>query len=353
MTLAAKGKKGRSGTAAGKATGRTKASSARKTTSKKSTAKKPSAKKPSAKKKAAPKQAAAKKPVAKKATGKKATGKKATGKKAAPKKKASKPAAAKKSPAKKSPAKAAPAKAAPAKAAPAKKAPAKPAAPKKAAVRVSRASPKVRLPKILELLDKAFGTIVPPQTESVIEKAVYLVLREWGSSAAVAKAMDTLRSEFVDWNEVRVSSTSELARIMLGSSRPSSLRKLHPFALRLRDMIDQVYSDRNDTSFDFLLDLKPKDQIEFLEDLDDLGLHNAYALVQWIAGDDKLALVSSEAAQVAQKLGLVESAAVTRVRKDLGALAPNKDFISWQAHLNQLGEMEPDEWPSSLAEYTG
>lgn len=225
----------------------------------------------------------------------------------------------------------------------------------KPAVRRRRGSPKTRLPAILERLDKTWGAIDPPETVDVLEKAVYLVLREWGSATAVRKAMKTLRDEFVDWNDVRASSVSELARMMLGTGRPASLRRLHGYAERMRDMIDQVYNDRNDTSFDFLLDLKPKEQIEYLEDLDDLGLYNAYALVQWLSaeskGDDRLVLVSSELAQAAQRLGLVESAAVTRVRKELSALASARQLVPIQAHLQRLGDLEPGDWPASIAEY--
>jgi endonuclease III len=238
---------------------------------------------------------------------------------------------------------------------PARKATAKKSATpkKKAPKRASSRSPKARLGQVVERLDKAFGAIKLPDTEDVLEKAVYLILREGLSDTAVKKAMNSLREEFVDWNEVRTSPPSELARMMLATSRASSLRKVDVFVRRVVDMIDQVYNDRNDTPFDFLLDMKARDQIEYLEDLDDLGLHNAYALVQWLSGDNKLALVSSEMAKTAQKLGLTDTAAVTKVRKELSALVGTEAdaLVTAQAHLNQLGELDDDEWPSSLSEF--
>ena len=216
----------------------------------------------------------------------------------------------------------------------------------------SRLSPKKRLSVVLERCDKAFGALSQPETSSVLEKAVYLVLREGLSATAVDKAMQALRAEYVDWNEVRVSSPSELSRTMLGTSRAGSLRKSHPFAQRVREMLDQVYGDRNDTSLEFLTELKARDQIEFLEDLDDLGIHNAYALVQWLSGDAKLTLVSPELARAAQRLGLTDTAAVTKVKKQLSDMLTGGELLAAQAHLNKLGEMEDSDWPNSLSEFT-
>jgi len=219
--------------------------------------------------------------------------------------------------------------------------------------KVPRKGSKARVAELLERLDKAYGAIDPPEdAPTMLEKAVYLVLREGGGKAAVAKAMGALREEFVDWNEVRVSSPSELARLMSGSSKPGTLRRWHDRAQRLREMIDEIYNERNEPSLDFLLDAKPKEQIEFLEDLDDLGVHNAYALVQWVAGEhDKLLLVSSEMAGVCKALGLTDSAAVTKVKKELTAQLDSGRALAAQAHLNKLGDLEPDEWPASVKEF--
>jgi endonuclease III len=269
-------------------------------------------------------------------------------KKKAPAKKAARKPAARKAASRKAPAKkAAPRKAAKAKAkAPPKAPPKVKAKPPKPRV---KGTPKTRLAAALPKLDKVLGSIQQPETESVLEKAVYLVLREGGSSTFAAKAMTVLRDQFIDWNDVRASRPSELARLISGSSKAAPQRRVLERCTRVREMIDQVYNDRNEPSLEFLLDMNLRDQTEYLEDLDDLGIHNAYALVQWVAGDEKLMPVCSAFAKAAQKLGLADSASITKVRKELGTLAPKEAFVSLQAHLTQLGEME-DGWPTSLQE---
>jgi endonuclease III len=211
-------------------------------------------------------------------------------------------------------------------------------------------SPKTCLAKAFPRLEQAFGEIkLPADAESVLEKAVYLILREGGSPTATARAMKSLRQDFADWNEVRASRPAELMRMLSGVRRASTMRRLEGRARRIKDMLDQIYGERNDTSLEFLRDMKAKDQFEFLSELDDLGVHNATGLVQWLSNDDKLVLVTPSLAKPAQKLGLCASAAVTRVRKELSTLAGRERLVALATHLTQLGELE-HAWPAPLRE---
>jgi endonuclease III len=316
--------------ATGKAKKATKKSVAKKTGAKTSTKK-------------ATKKASAKKPAKVAAKARPAASKAAKGAKATSKKAAAKPAAAKAAP-KKVAAKAAPKKVA-------AKAPAEAKPKAKPEPKKRKISPKNRLAAVFEKLDRIFGAIVPPSdTDTIIEKAVYLVLRETGTEPTTARAMKALREEFVDWNEVRLSRPSEMARLMTNSVKSATIKRFVERCRRIGEMLDQIYNDRNEVSLEFLLEEKPKAQVEYLEDLDDLGIHNSYALVQWLSGDEKLCLVSPEMAEVSQTLGLTESAAMAKVKKELTALTGKDKLIQIQAHLNQLGDMERDEWPGALKE---
>jgi hypothetical protein len=192
---------------------------------------------------------------------------------------------------------------------------------------------------------------LPSDTESTVEKAVYLVLREGGSQASTERAMRSLREDFVDWNDVRLSRPSELARLMSNSSKAVTIRRLVGRCERIREMLDQIYNDRNEVNLEFLLDEKPKGQIEYLEDIDDLGIHNAYALSQWLSGEEKLVLASPELCGVCSKFSITGSAAASKVRKELSDLLAEGQATAVQAHLNQLGDMDEPDWPGSVKEY--
>jgi endonuclease III len=225
----------------------------------------------------------------------------------------------------------------------------KPATPKAPRKPRFRGGPKQRLAAVVPRLDKHFGAVLPPETSSVLEKAVYLVLRESGNEAGHA-ALAALREGFIDWNEVRASRPTELAVVMSAGGR-SAKRQLE-MSRRVKDLIDQIYGDRNETSLEFLLEQKTKERLEYLEDLDDLGLHNAYALAQWLSGEDKLVAVAPGLAKAAHALGLCDSAAVTKVRTALSALVKEPAaLVTLQAHLTQLGELEEDKWPPTLQEF--
>jgi hypothetical protein len=235
----------------------------------------------------------------------------------------------------------------PARPAPAPKAPAKPAP------RKLKGTPKSRLEKALPVLDKVYGELALPETSSVLEKAVYLVVREGHPADVTARYMVALKEHFIDWNDVRVSRPTELARMLLGPGRvaQSTHRKLIERGRRVRDLIEQVYGDRNDTTLEFLLEQKAREQVEYLLDLDDLGVHNVAALAQWLSDEDKLVHVGTELAEASHKLGLTDSAAVTRVKKDLSALAPKAELVRVAAHLTQLGATGSDaEWPAPVLE---
>jgi hypothetical protein len=215
-----------------------------------------------------------------------------------------------------------------------------------------RGGPRQRLVAILPLLEKQFGAIQPPETTSVLEKAVYLVLREGAGEPAGGRALASLREGFIDWNEVRASRPVELAVMMSPGARGAAQRRLLDTARRVKDLIDQVYGDRNDTSLEFLLEQKTKERLEYLEDLEDLGLHNAYALAQWLSAEDKLVAVSPGMAKAAHRLGLSDSAAVAKVRTSLSSLQKEPaGLVALQAHLTQLGELEESRWPPSLQEF--
>ncbi|HTE07015.1 MAG TPA: hypothetical protein VK824_12555, partial [Planctomycetota bacterium] len=233
----------------------------------------------------------------------------------------------------------------------AKPAPA-PKVPPKPAPRKLKGTPKSRLEKSLPVLDKVFGELVLPETGTVLEKAVFLVVREGHPADVAGRYMQALKEHFIDWNDVRVSRPTELARMLLGPGRvaQSTHRKLIERGRRVRELIEQVYGDRNDTTLEFLLEQKAREQVEYLSDLDDLGAHNAAALVQWLSGDDKLVHVTTELAEAAHKLGLTDSAAVTRVKKDLSSLAPKAELVRIAAHLTQLGALAEADWPAPVME---
>ena len=192
------------------------------------------------------------KKTAKKATktAAKKTTKKTAAKKATTKKSPAKKAAAKAAPAKKTAAKkAAPKKSAAAKA-PAKKAAPKAAPAKSAAKKTPKASSKpIRFDYFLEKLYEEFGTGgTLPATSENLDVLLFAHLGLQMPLGEAEKAFLALKTQFVDWNEVRISPTEEVKDVLKAATEPRALAKF------LKDFLQRLFIEQHHVGLEFLRD---------------------------------------------------------------------------------------------------
>src|SRR5437879_986402 len=75
-----------------------------------------------------------------------------------------------------------------------------------------------------------------PGERPVLEQFVYAILRENATRDAADQAFTSLREQFFDWNEIRVSSTLEIAETLDGIlSEPESR------AQRIVDLLQEIF----------------------------------------------------------------------------------------------------------------
>ena len=91
----------------------------------------------------------------------------------------------------------------------------------------------------------AKGKQPAPESRPVLEQFIYAVCREGTTREPADKAFRQLQDRFFDWNEVRVSSTRELAEALAGLPHPEAR------AQRIIDFLQEVF----ETEFSF--DLAP------------------------------------------------------------------------------------------------
>jgi len=73
---------------------------------------------------------------------------------------------------------------------------------------------------LFKVVKKEYQPILPPSNRTVIENAIYGCCLEDSSFEAADEAFAKLHENFFDWNEVRVTTTKELAETMKGLSHP-------------------------------------------------------------------------------------------------------------------------------------
>ena len=110
--------------------------------------------------------------------------------------------------------------------------------------------------RLMKLLKKEFGGLPKRQSMPVLETMVYGILLENSTFEAADAAYERLTSEFFDWNEIRVSTVTELEPVFEELSEP------HWRAQRVRHLLYYVFDHQYSWDFDGLkrkkLDLTTK-----------------------------------------------------------------------------------------------
>ena len=73
---------------------------------------------------------------------------------------------------------------------------------------------------LFKVVKKEYQPILPPSNRTVIENAIYGCCLENSTYEAADEAFAKLHENFFDWNEVRVTTTAELAEAMKGLGHP-------------------------------------------------------------------------------------------------------------------------------------
>ncbi|MEZ6140245.1 MAG: hypothetical protein R3B84_06705 [Zavarzinella sp.] len=88
---------------------------------------------------------------------------------------------------------------------------------------------------LFSILNKNFTSQLPPQRE-VIDEVVYGILRENATSENADAAFNQLITQFIDWNEIRVSTVQELCDVLF------MLSDVGPRAQRIISLLQEWFS---------------------------------------------------------------------------------------------------------------
>lgn len=193
---------------------------------------------------------------------------------------------------------------------------------------------RMKVEEILSRLDKSHGKVHPLPEEKPLDHAVFLILRERWDYRKAHKALQILQSEFVDWNEVRVSSAGEIRDLL----RPLGDSEVDVKVEKIFTLLQFVWRERNCVNLDFLGEMDPERQMRVLQGAGVLTAGQIQIVLQAMAGTDEF-LVSPHATRVLQRIGVI-----TRVysdsgaRKSMEALMGPEDLFRFQSHLVQHGD---------------
>ncbi len=191
-----------------------------------------------------------------------------------------------------------------------------------------------KLSRVLGTLERVFGKYRHPMGDSLLDRLVSLILGDGEAADDAESGVHALQQEFLDWNEVRVSSLTEISSVLPHLEPQRATLK----AARLRDTLTRVFDTHHKMTLQFLMDLDPPARRDFLDRLNTVDAWVGQIVVL-LCEEEPTVQDAPHAARVAKRLGILErNATPSKARKALGELLNPDDFYRFHSHFVRLGE---------------
>jgi len=149
-----------------------------------------------------------------------------------------------------------------------------------------------------------YGELKRRKVRPPLDQLIQSVLWRHTSVRRGTRALRELKRNFVDWNEVRVSSIGEISGVM------SAAGWAKPSAERIRRILSSLFVARNVVSLDFLSELTAAQARAFLQSLQEVTRDLADEVLLFSLQADVLPL-SQETAVMCYRLGLIRNERAT------------------------------------------
>jgi endonuclease III len=192
-----------------------------------------------------------------------------------------------------------------------------------------------RLKQALQRAEKRYGkTVQPKKTYSPADFLLFLLLTRNHPREIAERTFHALKNDFVDWNEVRVSSVREIGLSM--KMKDPAAKEAE--ARAIRDCLTQIFRKKNNLSLGFLRETDFERGVKTLASLDGVDLTTSVQValhVDEVPGIQCLPQVL----RVSRRIGLVEKrAGAARARETLSGLVSGADIHRFHRLMLLVGE---------------
>ena len=169
----------------------------------------------------------------------------------------------------------------------------------------------------------------PPEKEDIVEQVVATVLWLDAPAPRAERAFEELRDEFVDWNELRVTVTTDIGRVLEGCGLPPVKGAI------IKRVLAKAVEDFFCFDFDLLKD-KPREELKaWWVNIPGVPHDYAAAILYYIYGYDRV-LVGPDIARLIHRLGLVEDGvAPEEIERRMEGVMPARDALEIYSALRQ------------------
>jgi len=190
------------------------------------------------------------------------------------------------------------------------------------------------LGEVFSRLESDHGrTVVPPSEHSALEAAIFLIVATRHGHDAAERTFRALKSDFVDWNEVRVSSVREIAL----SVKVRDVAARSARADEIRGFLTSLFERQSRVDLGFVAEAGFEDAATELAGYEGLAPGIAAQIALHAVAEEGVQ-TSATLLRVARRLGLVEKRATpTKARSRLDGLVGGDDRHRLHRALLELG----------------
>jgi len=169
----------------------------------------------------------------------------------------------------------------------------------------------------------------PPEKDDLVDQVVATVLWLDAPAPRAERAFEELRDEFVDWNELRVTVTTDIGRVLEGCGLPPVKGAI------IKRILAKAVEDFFCFDFEALREL-PRGKLKgWWVDIPGLPHDYAAAILYYIYDYDRV-LVGPDIARLIHRLGLVEDGvAPEEIERRMEGVMPARDALEIYSALRQ------------------
>ncbi|MHB1001387.1 MAG: endonuclease III domain-containing protein [Armatimonadota bacterium] len=153
--------------------------------------------------------------------------------------------------------------------------------------------------QITALLEESYGCPECKPSYNPLDELIYTILSQTTSAVNYNRAFSNLREQFKSWDDVRTADSSSIESAI----RVGGLAKIK--SQRIKNVLNQIYSMRNELSLDFLADMPAFEARDYLMQFDGVGIKTASCVLMFSLCKPVLP-VDTHVHRITQRLGVID-----------------------------------------------
>ncbi|MBI2191172.1 MAG: hypothetical protein HYU36_04230 [Planctomycetes bacterium] len=198
---------------------------------------------------------------------------------------------------------------------------------------------------VMSKLEKKYPEALPIKRTDPLDQLLTSIIHFDSLPEKARLALELLRKEFVDWNEVRVSAVSEMAAVLREAGLEEDRARL------LKSALTHLFLKKNQLSLDFMKNYPEKQASEFLARFE--GLHPSIVdeVLLLSLGFQRFPL-NEKTQRVCERLGWVDDSDEAGAARTMSAVIPKtlkgKAYVLLKAHAEETCKTKAPACPSCV-----